>query len=74
VTAGATLFSLGVVAEYLGIAAKSAMGKPLYLVVSDPADGPLGRAIAPVQQAQAARPAAPPESARQAEPVARADR
>ena len=44
VTAGATLFSLGVVAEYLGIAARSAMGKPLYLVVSDPSDGPLGRA------------------------------
>jgi glycosyltransferase involved in cell wall biosynthesis len=47
VTAGATLFSLGVVAEYLGIAAKSAMGKPLYLVVSDPADGPLGREAPP---------------------------
>jgi hypothetical protein len=43
VTSGGTLFSLGIVAEYLGIAAGSAMGKPLYLVVSDPADGPLGR-------------------------------
>lgn len=43
VTSGATLFSLGILAEYLGIAAKSAMGKPLYLVISDPADGPLGR-------------------------------
>lgn len=43
VTSGGTLFSLGIVAEYLGIAARSAMGKPLYLVVSDPADGPLGR-------------------------------
>jgi hypothetical protein len=64
VTAGATLFSLGVVAEYLGIAAKSAMGKPLCLVVSDPADGPLGRAIVPA-------PAAP---ARQTEPVVRAGR
>ena len=40
---GGTLLSLGIVAEYLGIAARSAMGKPLYLVVSDPADGPLGR-------------------------------
>ena len=29
----------GIVAEYLGIAARSAMGKPLYLVVSDPARG-----------------------------------
>jgi glycosyltransferase involved in cell wall biosynthesis len=44
VTSGGTLLSLGIVAEYLGIAAKSAMGKPLYLVVSDPAAGPLGRA------------------------------
>src|SRR5262249_11432785 len=40
-TSGATLFSLGIVAEYLGIAARTAMGKPLYLVVSDPASGPL---------------------------------
>ena len=44
VTSGGVLFSLGVVAEYLGIAVKSAMGKPLYLVVSDLASGPLGRA------------------------------
>ena len=29
---GGTLLSLGIVAEYLGIAARSAMGKPLYLV------------------------------------------
>ena len=43
VTSGGTLFSLGIVAEYLGIAARTAMGKPLYLVVSDPAAGPLGR-------------------------------
>ena len=40
VTSGGTLLSLGIVAEYLGIAAKSAMGKPLYLVVSDPPTGP----------------------------------
>ena len=44
VTSGGVLFSLGVVAEYLGIAVKTAMGKPLYLVVSDLAAGPLGRA------------------------------
>jgi glycosyltransferase involved in cell wall biosynthesis len=43
VTSGGTLFSLGIVAEYLGIAVRAAMGKPLYLVVSDPAGGPLGR-------------------------------
>jgi glycosyltransferase involved in cell wall biosynthesis len=44
---GGTLLSLGIVAEYLGIAARSAMGKPLYLVVSDPDDGPLGRTAPP---------------------------
>jgi len=40
---GATLFSLGVVAEYVGVNVKTAMGKPPYLIVADPADGPLGR-------------------------------
>jgi hypothetical protein len=40
---GAMLFSLGVVAEYIGVAVSMAMGKPLYLIVSDPADGALGR-------------------------------
>ncbi|MFF1942237.1 glycosyltransferase [Rhodococcus qingshengii] len=40
---GAVLFSLGVIAEYIGVAVKTAMGKPPYLIVSDPAAGPLGR-------------------------------
>lgn len=40
---GAILFSLGIVAEYLGVAVNMAMGKPLYLITSDPGDGPLGR-------------------------------
>jgi undecaprenyl-phosphate 4-deoxy-4-formamido-L-arabinose transferase len=40
---GAILFSLGIVAEYLGVAVNMAMGKPLYLITSDPLDGPLGR-------------------------------
>ncbi len=40
---GAILFSLGVIAEYIGVAVNMAMGKPLYLIVSDPAVGPLGR-------------------------------
>lgn len=40
---GAILFSLGVIAEYIGVAVNMAMGKPLYLIVSDPARGPLGR-------------------------------
>lgn len=43
ITSGSILFSLGIFAEYLGIAAQNAMGKPLYLVVHDPASGPLGR-------------------------------
>ncbi len=33
---GVTLFSLGVIAEYLGLALTQAMGKPLYLTVSRP--------------------------------------
>lgn len=40
---GLILFSLGVVAEYIGVTVNQAMGKPLYLIVSDPASGPLGR-------------------------------
>jgi len=43
VTSGAVLFSLGVVAEYVGVAVNMAMGKPLYVIVNDPAKGPLGR-------------------------------
>jgi undecaprenyl-phosphate 4-deoxy-4-formamido-L-arabinose transferase len=34
---GVTLFSLGIIAEYLGITLSMAMGKPLYLIVSQPA-------------------------------------
>ena len=41
---GAILFSLGVIAEYVDVAINMAMGKPLYLIVGDPKDGPLGRA------------------------------
>ncbi|TFC01289.1 glycosyltransferase [Cryobacterium mannosilyticum] len=40
---GAILIALGVVAEYVGVAVNLAMGKPLYLIVNDPIDGPLGR-------------------------------
>ena len=32
---GAILFSLGVIAEYVGVAVNMAMGKPLYLITSD---------------------------------------
>ena len=45
VCSGAILFSLGVIAEYIGVAVNMAMGKPLYLIVSDPAHGPLGAAV-----------------------------
>lgn len=41
-TSGATMFSLGVIAEYLGTVVNMAMGKPLYLIGSDPEAGPLG--------------------------------
>jgi glycosyltransferase involved in cell wall biosynthesis len=44
ISTGAILFSLGVIAEYVGVAVNMAMGKPLYLITQDPADGPLGRA------------------------------
>ncbi len=43
ITSGAVLFSLGVLAEYLGVAVSMAMGRPPYLIVSDPAEGALGR-------------------------------
>ncbi|WP_227820108.1 glycosyltransferase [Agromyces aureus] len=43
-SSGAILFSLGVVAEYIGVSVNMAMGRPSYLILSDPADGPLGRA------------------------------
>jgi undecaprenyl-phosphate 4-deoxy-4-formamido-L-arabinose transferase len=40
---GLVLVTLGLIAEYIGSVVKMAMGRPLYLVVSDPADSPLGR-------------------------------
>ena len=43
VSTGAVLFSLGVIAEYVGVAVHMAMGKPRYPIVGDPKDGPLGR-------------------------------
>lgn len=42
-TSGAVLFSLGIVAEYVGITVNMALGRPSYLIVGDPAAGPLGR-------------------------------
>lgn len=43
VCTGAVLFSLGVMAEYVGVAVNMALGKPAYLLTSDPSVGPLGR-------------------------------
>lgn len=56
---GLILFSLGVVAEYLGVTVNQAMGKPLYLIVSDPDHGPLGRVSAVSPQARPAVESAP---------------
>ena len=40
---GAILFSLGIIAEYIGVSVNMAMGKPPYMITSDPGAGPLGR-------------------------------
>jgi polyisoprenyl-phosphate glycosyltransferase len=42
IASGAILFSLGVIAEYLGVIVRVTLGKPPYLITSDPAAGPLG--------------------------------
>ena len=39
---GVVLVSLGIIAEYVGIAVNMAMGKPAFLVVRDPTAGPHG--------------------------------
>ncbi|GAA3653218.1 glycosyltransferase [Microbacterium marinilacus] len=39
---GVVLVALGIIAEYLGVAVNMALGKPTYLIVRDPAQGPLG--------------------------------
>lgn len=46
-SSGAILFALGVIAEYVGVSVNMAMGKPAYLIVKDPATGPLGRLPGP---------------------------
>ena len=42
-SSGAILVSLGIIAEYIGVAVNMSLGKPPYLITSDPQDGPLGR-------------------------------
>ena len=44
---GVILFFLGVIAEYVGVAVNMAMGKPLYLIISDPGRSPLERGAGP---------------------------
>ncbi|MBN9186695.1 MAG: glycosyltransferase [Microbacterium sp.] len=44
---GVILVSLGIIAEYLGVAVSTALGKPAYLIVRDPGAGPLGRGEPP---------------------------
>jgi len=44
---GLVLFSLGLLAEYVGVAARMALGKPPFLIVGDLEDGPLGRRRTP---------------------------
>lgn len=43
VLSGAVLFAVGVISEYLGVAVRMAMGRPPYLIVGDPRDGPLAQ-------------------------------
>lgn len=52
--AGAILVSLGIIAEYVGVNVNMAMGKPPYMITTDPGAGPLGRT----------RPTSPPPSIR----------
>jgi polyisoprenyl-phosphate glycosyltransferase len=40
---GAILFSLGIIAEYIGVSVNMSLGKPPYLITTDRAAGPLGR-------------------------------
>ncbi|WP_193598486.1 glycosyltransferase [Microbacterium sp. YJN-G] len=46
---GAILMALGIIAEYLGVAVSSALGRPTYLIVRDPHSGPLGHAVSTVK-------------------------
>jgi undecaprenyl-phosphate 4-deoxy-4-formamido-L-arabinose transferase len=44
VMTGLILFALGVVAEYIGALLRTVQGRPLYVILDDPNDGPLGEA------------------------------
>lgn len=42
---GIMLFALGIVAEYIGLIARTSIGRPLYLAQADPRNGPLYRSV-----------------------------
>jgi undecaprenyl-phosphate 4-deoxy-4-formamido-L-arabinose transferase len=65
---GAILFSLGVIAEYIGVNVNMARGRPLYRIVNDPVAGPLGRP-APEPLARSGSPAPEPEQVGRPEPA-----
>jgi len=48
IASGAILFSIGVIAEYIGVVVNMALGKPPYLIINDPENGPLGRRTFPL--------------------------
>lgn len=60
VFAGVLLFFLGIIAEYIGVNVNMAMGKPAYLIVSDPGRGPLGRPAGSPAETTGPAPATPP--------------
>jgi undecaprenyl-phosphate 4-deoxy-4-formamido-L-arabinose transferase len=43
IASGATLFSLGILAEYLGVVVRNAIGRPLYLIRSNPLNDAISR-------------------------------
>jgi undecaprenyl-phosphate 4-deoxy-4-formamido-L-arabinose transferase len=40
---GFILLVLGIIAEYVGLLVRTAIGRPLYVITNDRADGPLYR-------------------------------
>lgn len=43
IASGAILFSMGIIAEYIGVSVDMAMGRPAYVILSDTKRGPLAR-------------------------------
>ncbi|GAB3280403.1 glycosyltransferase [Microbacterium lacusdiani] len=52
---GVILVALGIIAEYLGVAVSTALGKPSYLIVRDPALGPLAHTERAAHEGSTAR-------------------